>query len=54
MLKNQECKVKYVDLEPEYKIKYGSLEVNKKGKMIWNRPKGKEETEKASQEYVDR
>lgn len=52
--KSQECKIKYVDLEPEYKIKYGSMQVNKKGKVIWNRPKGKAEKEKASQEYVDR
>lgn len=52
--KSLECKVKYVDLEPEYKIKYASLEVTKDGKIKWNRPKGKEETEKASQEYVDR
>lgn len=52
--KSQECKVKYGELEPEYKIKYASLEVTKDGKIKWNRPKGKEETEKASQEYVDR
>ena len=49
-----EIKIKYVDLEPEIKIKYASLEVTKDGKIKWNRPKGKEETEKASQEYVDR
>ena len=51
---DKEYKIKYVELEPEYKIKYASLEVTKNGKVIWNRPKGKEETEKASQEYVDR
>ncbi len=53
-MKSKECKIKYVELEPEYKIKYGSMQVNKKGKMIWNRAKGKEEIEKASQKYVDR
>ena len=52
--KSLECKVKHVDLESEIKIKYASLEVTKDGKIKWNRPKGKEETEKASQEYVDR
>ena len=51
---DKECKIKYVDFEPEIKIKYASLKLTKEGKVIWNRPKGKEETEKASQEYVDR
>lgn len=51
---NKECQIKYTDYEPEYKIEMASLEVDKHGKVKWNRPKGKEETEKASQEYVDR
>lgn len=50
-----ECKVKFVDnLEPEIKIKCASLQTTKDGKIIWNRPRGKEEIEKASQEYVDK
>ena len=53
-MKSKKCKVKFVELEPEYKIKYSSLEMTKDGKLIWSRAKGKEETEKASQEYVDR
>lgn len=53
-MKSKECKIKYTELEPEYKIKYGSMQINKKGKVFWNRPEGKEEIEKASQEYVDR
>ena len=53
-MKNQEFKVKYVDLEPEIKIKYASLEVDRNGKIKWNRPKGKAEREKAEQEFKDR
>lgn len=41
-------------MDKEYKIKYASLEVTKDGKIKWNRPKGKAETEKAEQEFKDR
>ena len=52
---SKECKIKLVDnLEPEYKIKFASLEIDKDRKTKWNRAKGKAEIEKASQDYVDR
>lgn len=54
-MKSKECKVKYTDIEDlEFKIEVASFEVTRDGKIVWNRPKGKAETEKASQEYVDR
>lgn len=52
---NKECKVKYIDIEDlEFKIEVASFEVTRDGKIVWNRAKGREEIEKANQEYVDR
>lgn len=53
-MKSKKCKVVFVNLEPEEKIKYGSLQITKDGKIKWNRPKGKAEKEKAEQEIIDR
>ena len=54
-MKSKECKVKLIDnLEPEYKIKFASLEIDKDRKVKWNRAKGKAQLNKESQLYVDR
>lgn len=54
-MKSKECKVKYTDIEDsEFKIEVASFEVTRDGKIVWNRAKGKNQQEKANQEYVDR